>query len=199
MDSKILSQYLILQHSRIHYLEAGEANANHCILLLHGASFSAKTWQEIGTLEFLANQGYRVVAVDLPGYGESQQVATTNIDFLNDLMLALNLTLPVIVSPSMSGSYSLPFVVHHADKIRGLVAVAPVAIQRFESDLKGIYLPVLAIWGSNDRIIPTSQADLLVALMPNAEKVILPDAGHACYMRATAAFHEHLKNFIERL
>lgn len=36
------------------------------VLFLHGAKFSAKTWEDIGTLEFVAEKGYRVAAVDLP-------------------------------------------------------------------------------------------------------------------------------------
>ena len=34
-------------------------------------------------------------------------------------------------------------------------------------------------------------------LLPNAQKVILENAGHACYMRATDDFHQHLVKFIE--
>ncbi|NES19171.1 MAG: alpha/beta hydrolase, partial [Symploca sp. SIO3E6] len=54
-------------------------------------------------------------------------------------------------------------------------------------------------WGSNDRLIPVAQADLLLKLMPNAQKVVLENAGHACYMRATDKFHEHLIKFVELL
>ena len=99
----------------------------------------------------------------------------------------------------MSGNYSLPLVENYADKLKGFVAIAPVAIQRYRLQLQGIQLPTLAIWGSNDRIIPTEQADLLVQLMPNAEKVILLNAGHACYMKATDEFHQHLLKFIENI
>ena len=34
---------------------------------LHGESFTSKTWLDLGTMHYLANLGYRVVAVDLPG------------------------------------------------------------------------------------------------------------------------------------
>jgi pimeloyl-ACP methyl ester carboxylesterase len=109
----------------------------------------------------------------------------------------LNLTQPVLVSPSMSGHYSLPLVVQHPQKLSGFVAVAPVGIPSFEPRLKGIELPTLAIWGSNDQIVLVAQADRLCHVMPNAHKVILENAGHACYMRATAEFHQHLLRFVE--
>ncbi|GFZ97650.1 alpha/beta fold hydrolase [Okeania sp. KiyG1] len=98
---------------------------------------------------------------------------------------------------SHCGSYSLPFVINHGDKLAGFVAIATVRIQRFQTQLEGIELPTLAIWGSNDHIVPLAQADLLVKLMPNSQKVILTNAGHACYMKETEEFHEHFMKFIE--
>jgi abhydrolase domain-containing protein 14 len=197
METKIQSQTVTIQNAAIHYREAGSADAAH-VLLLHGASFSSKTWEEIGTIQLLATQGYRVVAVDLPGYGESQRISGASQNFLLELFQHLKLNKPVIVSPSMSGGYSLPFVAKHSDQLSGFVAVAPVGIGTQSKHLKGIELPVLAIWGSNDRIVPVSDADLLVQQMPNAEKVVLENAGHACYMRATDEFHQHLIAFLGR-
>jgi pimeloyl-ACP methyl ester carboxylesterase len=147
-------------------------------------------------MPLLLAQGYRTVAVDLPGFGESESLGGDGEQFLADLLTALALNKPVIVSPSMSGRYSLPFVADHADQLRGLVALAPVGITVYQSRLMGNELPVLAIWGSNDRIVPVNQADLLGETMPNTQIVILTDAGHAAYMRATVAFHQHLVDFL---
>lgn len=36
------------------------------VLLLHGAKYSAQTWEDLGTLAVLADAGFRVAAVDLP-------------------------------------------------------------------------------------------------------------------------------------
>lgn len=197
MNTSIQSKYVTIQAARIHYLEAGQPELP-AVFFLHGASFSAQTWQDLGTLSLLANKGYYAVAVDLPEFGQSGQASGDSQAFLIDLMDVLNLSQPILISPSMSGRYSLPLVVHHPEKLKGFVPVAPVGISHFEPQLKGINLPTLAIWGSNDRIVPTEQADLLVQLMPNAEKVILVEAGHACYMRATDAFHQQLLRFIGR-
>ena len=35
--------------------------------------------------------------------------------------------------------------------------------------------------------------------MPHIQKVILTDAGHACYVKKTEEFHEHLIKFIESI
>ncbi len=196
MNTSINSHCVTIHGANIHYLEAGDISAPP-VLFLHGASFSAQTWQEIGSLKLLAEKGYRAVAVDMPGYGSSQSIAGSPQEFLPQLFEKLNLKVPIVVSPSMSGSYSLPFVANHSEKLRGFVPIAPVSISRYGEQLRGIGLPTLAIWGSNDRIVPVSEADLLLKLMPNARKVILAGAGHACYLRATDEFHEHLIKFVE--
>ena len=37
------------------------------VLFLHGASFTSKVWQDLGTMGLLSLLGHKVVAVDLPG------------------------------------------------------------------------------------------------------------------------------------
>lgn len=195
MDITIQSQSLPIQGATIHYRAVGNQAASS-VLLLHGASFSSQTWQDIGSLKFFAENGYRAVAIDLPGYGESEQISASPEEFLREVIEQLNLQNPIIVSPSMSGKYSLPFIAKYPDVLTGFVAVAPVGISRLSSQLQGIQLPLLAIWGRNDTIVPVAQADKLLQAMPKSKKVILADAGHACYMNKTDEFHSHLLEFI---
>ncbi|MGC9525334.1 MAG: alpha/beta fold hydrolase [Limnospira sp.] len=198
MKPNVISRSIAVKNKRIHYLEGGDRDAPP-VLLLHGASFSAKTWQEIGTFKQLVAQNYRVVAVDLPGYGTSEEIACTPVQFLLKLVEGLRLQGAAIVSPSMSGRYSLPFIVEHAKFLRGFVAVAPVGILKMSQQLQGNDIPTLAIWGSNDTIVPPSQADILTEVLPNSKKVILKNSGHACYMKATHKFHENLIRFLDNL
>ncbi len=196
LTSNIASQYATVQQIRIHYLEAGDSS-RPAVLLLHGASFSAQTWQDLGTLALLAGQGYRAVAIDLPGFGQSEPGSLDHPEaFLAGLMEELTIDRPVLVSPSMSGNFSLPLVARHPEKLCGLVAVAPVSIARYESELAGNQLPVLAVWGSDDRLVPLEQAERLVRALPKAHLVVLENAGHACYLQATAEFHQHLAQFV---
>lgn len=192
------SKKTLINGAKIHYLEVGKAKP-YPILLLHGASFQAQTWQEIGVLEALEKADHYAIAVDLPGYGQSQSLPGFQETFLLTLIERLNLKYPIIVSPSMSGHYSFPLITQSPEKVGGFVAIAPVGIQQFSHQLIAIKLPTLAIWGSNDRIVPVKLADELINNLPNAQKIILNQAGHACYMRATKGFIEHLLRFIEKI
>lgn len=51
------------------------------VVLLHGVGGSRAIWSASGshTLQALSNAGYQVLAVDLPGYGESQNVPFTTL------------------------------------------------------------------------------------------------------------------------
>ena len=196
MTNTITAHYLTIHQQSLHYLEAGQGYST-AILLLHGASFSAQTWSELGTLTWLAQQGYHSIALDLPGFGKSAQFSPQRQHFLSEIIVSLNLTKPIIISPSMSGQYSLPLVVNHPEQVGGLVAVAPVGIPTFEAQLANTAVPILAIWGSNDHIVPVTQAQRLCQITPQARQVILPNAGHACYLQATEDFHHHLLEFIQ--
>jgi pimeloyl-ACP methyl ester carboxylesterase len=198
MEYSISSNFIQIQTVNLHYLEAGNLE-KPALLFLHGASFSAQTWKDLGTLKRFSQQGYRVVALDLPGYGKSDRISTYQSEILPKVFEKLNLTQVVLISPSMSGTYSLPFLVEHTEQLQGFVAVAPVGIMKMSQKLKGIDLPTLAIWGEGDKIVPVDHANLLIELMPNAEKIVLPKAGHACYMKATNKFHEALLNFIKKI
>ena len=64
------SQTVVLENAcTVHYLEVERRNAK-TVLLLHGRSFKAATWRDLGTLDALADMGFRVLALDIPGFGE---------------------------------------------------------------------------------------------------------------------------------
>ena len=53
----------------VFYRQAKPDNSKADILLLHGGSFSSKTWVDppMQTLQILYRLGYNAIAVDLPG------------------------------------------------------------------------------------------------------------------------------------
>ena len=177
---------------------AGPADGE-TVLLLHGAAFSSANWQKLGTLEVLAEAGFRAVAVDLPGFGASKAARLAPASFLEKLLPALGIERALIVSPSMSGRFSLPFLQAHPERFSGFVPVAPVGAARFAPRLAGSPVPALIVWGERDRVIPPAQAHTLAGAFQDARVVVLPGAGHPAYLEQPGAFHRELVAFAQRV
>ena len=99
----VVSKSIGIHSQNVHYLESG----THCartVLLLHGASFKAETWRQIGTLDILSKEGYHAVAVDLPGFGDSagsleEMDAKQRRQWISELLTVLEIVQPVVVVP----------------------------------------------------------------------------------------------------
>ncbi|XP_009955260.1 PREDICTED: alpha/beta hydrolase domain-containing protein 14A-like, partial [Leptosomus discolor] len=126
------------------------------VLFLHGQAFTSKTWEALGTLALLAGEGYRAVAIDLPGYGDSppaETVATAQgrVDFLDHVLQELGMRMPVLVSPSMSGRFALPFLLARGDRLAGFVPVAPVGTKDYAAEqYRQVQTPTLILYGDRD-------------------------------------------------
>ncbi len=193
--SEIRALWIEVEGGKVHYRVTGQESGRP-VVLLHGASFTSATWEEIGTLEALAQAGYRVYALDLPGFGQSSPSHGSARTWLRILLDLLKIDRPVIVSPSMSGRFSLPLVTEDPDRVSGFVAVAPVGITSFANQLYRISAPVLAIWGQKDTLIPQEQADLLVRAVRVGRKVVIRGGSHAPYVSDLKTFHARLLEFL---
>ncbi len=190
-------------HSSPHAVEGARVNvldngisARDGVLLLHGARFSAATWQELGTLEELRAIGVRAVAVDLPGYGGSEPSAISPAEFLQEVLTLVELERIVLVCPSMSGCFGIPFLERHPEKIAGIVLIAPACAEDAgAADASGGDVPALVIWGEKDDVLPVAQASELALRFPRGKLEIIPGAGHACYLDDPGRFHALLRAF----
>ncbi|TRY66814.1 hypothetical protein DNTS_004767 [Danionella cerebrum] len=172
------------------YREAGPVNgaARLTVLLLHGIRFSSENWLKIGTLEALAAAGYRAVAIDLPGLGRSQaatapapvgQLAPSA--FLCEVCEALNTGPVVIISPSLSGMYSLPFLLQHPERVRAYIPT-----------------PALIVYGDQDTQLGEASLSNLRHLANN-KVVVMKGAGHPCYLDDPETWHKAVLDFLKEL
>ncbi|XP_039255804.2 putative protein-lysine deacylase ABHD14B [Styela clava] len=170
------------------------------ILLLHGMKFSSETWLELKTLEKLAEWGYRAVAVDLPEYGNSKsaKLKGTQADFIHGICQKLSINKPVIISPSMSGGFSLPYLIEHGNNMSGYVPVAPVSTGSYINQYSSVRVPTLIVYGDRDATLGTTSFKHLSGI-PNHTVLKIPNAGHACYLDQPDVWHNNLRDFLNTL
>ncbi|XP_041281694.1 protein ABHD14A [Onychostruthus taczanowskii] len=174
------------------------------VLLLHGQAFTSMTWEALGTLALLAGEGYRAVAIDLPGYGDSPPVemaltAQGRKAFLDRVLQELGMQRPVLISPSMSGRFALPFVLAHGDRLAGFVPIAPVGTKDYTAEqYRRVQTPTLILYGDHDTGL-APQALQNLQHLPNHRVAVLSGAGHACYLDKPEDFHRALLGFLHQL
>jgi len=112
---------VMLGQYRIHYMVAGRGQP---LVLVHGLAGSAENWLAL-VPEFTRN-GYQVYALDLLGYGRSQQPdvdysIALETDILRQFLDSQKLTQPDIVGWSMGGWISLKYAAEHPERVHRLI------------------------------------------------------------------------------
>ena len=175
------------------------------VLLLHGRKFTSVNWANLKTMDILAAQGYHVVAMDLPGHGNSTYKFHDSQDKYRAKVLAsfirkVGLHSPVIVSPSDSGRYSLPYiaaVVSRTPKaLRGFVSIAVEGTDRIPGKDFKRFPPTLILRGSRDTSIGVTSANALKLNVPHTTERVIEGAGRACYINKPDKFHAVLLKFL---
>jgi cation diffusion facilitator CzcD-associated flavoprotein CzcO/pimeloyl-ACP methyl ester carboxylesterase len=106
----------------VRYRDEGEGTP---VVLVHGIGRSLEDWIE--QHELLADQGYRVVSVDLAGYGESAPLEETYslpalARFLKGFLDAAGITEPAhLVGNSLGGAVAMQLAVQSPERVRSLV------------------------------------------------------------------------------
>ena len=179
-------------------ITAGSAGKRD-VLLLHGKMFSAETWNKLGTLEVLAENGYRAFALDLPGFGESPSCSETPASVIKQFIQTKNLDQPVLVGPSMSGKIGIEFSLDQQDLLGGLVLLGSVGVRENQDRLAQIALPTLLMWGDQDKVSPVGNGYLLNEKIKASTFVELEDAGHPCYLDKPDIWHRELIRYLDGL
>ena len=115
----------------IHYVQAGEGPV---VLLLHGVGTSVVTWCR--NIQPLADAGFTVLALDLPGHGDSDKPRHLTYDpaagasLVGQFLTALNVDRASLVGNSAGGLVAVLFTLDHPQKINRLVLVAPGGLGR---------------------------------------------------------------------
>jgi abhydrolase domain-containing protein 14 len=194
-----MEQSVTVKGLKIRYLQKGSGQA---FVLLHGMSFSADTWVEMGLFDELARD-YSVYSFDMP-YGarsRSEKFDASDRDeyaeFLKELINSLGIDKPVLLGASISGEVTLRYL-SKGYTAKAAIVAGPVGIKGLIPRLGMITIPLLAIWGEKDNISPPENAEILTGHVKNAEAHIIKNAGHACYLDRPEEFRSLVRDFLGR-
>ncbi|XP_061583318.1 protein ABHD14B [Cololabis saira] len=186
--------------------EPASGDAKMSVLLLHGIRFSSENWLNIGTLETLAEAGCRAVAIDLPELGRSKSAKApaavgepAPAGFLKEICEQLSLIPTVVISPSLSGMYSLPFLMEHQAVIRAYIPIAPICTDKFTTEqFQSVKVPTLIVYGDQDAQLG-EQSLRNLSNLANHRVVVMKGAGHPCYLDDPDTWHKALTDFLKTL
>lgn len=121
-----------LANPAVSYVDAG--SGPQTVLLVHGLASNAGFWRyNIGELA----RHFRVIALDLPGYGKSQKgVYAYDMKFyaetIRKLLNDLNIDKVNFVGHSMGGQIGMTLAIEHPEMIDKLILLDPAGIEAFE-------------------------------------------------------------------
>ena len=155
------------------------------VLLLHGWGLGHNTYRD--AVERLAEEGVRVIAPALPGFGRSAELPGDEFslhgyaDWVDDLLDVLDVHEPmVVVGHSFGGGVSIRFAHDHPDRVRSLVLVNSIGGSAWRSGgtLRSIAERPLWDWGLHfpgdvwpirqaTRVLPVIAEDLVPNIVRN--------------------------------
>ncbi|TAK77603.1 MAG: alpha/beta fold hydrolase [Aquabacterium sp.] len=190
--------------ARLHALHLVRPGARGVVFYLHGNGGSLSSW--FTDLDFYRRAGFDLFMIDFRGYGKSTGRIASEAELHDDVRRAWAQVAPqyagrkrVIYGRSMgtgmaaelaaglrpgeadllvlaSAYVSIVHMAHdHFPWVPAFVLRYPL---RTDRALPRVRMPVLLVHGELDRVIPYANSVALKALRPDADLLLLPDAGH---------------------
>ncbi|MFO0724164.1 MAG: alpha/beta hydrolase [Myxococcota bacterium] len=144
------------------YVELNPGGAR-TIVFLHGLGSYLKFWRY--QLEAFSAAGYRVIALDMVGFGKSSKPSSfpysmeSMADVVWELLKTQDLQKPILIGHSMGGQVALSFSIRYPEDAAALVLTAPAGFERFSAKEKAWFTDAFSttlvksaaepgIWGS---------------------------------------------------
>ena len=187
-----------------------------------GAAENQKTQtvQDLATTIAAAAQALGLSRFNLIGTSFGGTVASWMAAQRRDLVAALVLDAPSVIRPEGSEAVSgspeeiAQRLYAHPDRVPSAPAVEPAMTARrltflrrlrgpardtaLEEGLRGLAIPTLVLFGTQDKVIPAEMGRIYKELIPDAHLVFVYDAGHALMVERPEAFAEVVTDFFER-
>lgn len=181
---------IFINNLKINYKIAGDGPV---ILILHGWGGSSDSW--LSVQQILAENGYKVICPDLPGFGKSSNPPkgweiTDYTNFILNFTKAVNLGNFFLLGHSLGGGLSAKFTVLFPEKIKALI-LCDAAVIRNKKKLN--FRRKLAFFLTKGGYVLFSIPFLKKTIYPLARKIIYKIAGTSDYYLAKGTMKETFK------
>ncbi len=172
------------------------------VLGLHGWSERNgwHTWQPV--LPLLAAAGFRAIAVDMLGWGESEssysraEIADAAVKVVLSIVEQVSADEQVVLmGKSWGGGVALSLALDYPERVSHLLLTAPAFPEK--ERLTSLAQPVLLAWAEDDPVIPIAAAAEYAERVPTLELVVYPTGGHSAAPKNAADFAERAVSFLE--
>lgn len=119
------------------------------IVFIHGLGSYLKFWRY--QLDDFAKKGYRVIAIDMVGYGKSSKPASFPYtmeamgDVVRELLKQIEITNPVMVGHSMGGQIASSYAIRYPGEVKAIVLTAPAGFETFSTREKSWFKSVMSV------------------------------------------------------
>ena len=179
--------------------EPESAQAIGLWILLHGALHDSSIWMKNGVQELLAKQGFRSLAMDMPGFGEvpdqKRVPANQMAAYMEAVKNEFNADYVIVVAPVMAGKFALPWLMNMPTSFLGFVAIDTIETERYpDEQYQSITnLPILLVYGERDQVGQTAQKKFSLVELYQVE--VVPSFGTNWYQEKTTTLRKHIENF----
>lgn len=178
------------------------AGVGDLVLGLHGWSHRNgwHTWEPL--MAPLAEAGFCVVSVDMPGWGQSPTLGEGRLspqgaaDVVLAILDALEARRATLMGKSWGGAIALSVALDHPERVNRLILSAP-AFRQFER-LQSLEQPVLMAWAEDDDVIPVRTAAEYEARVPDLTVLRYAHGGHSAAPKNAADFAPTAISFLNR-
>ena len=134
MDEQKTSQYLRMEQGCLHYHDVGNGP---CMLLIHGSGPGVSAWGNFhGNLATFAKH-FRCIAINLPGYGESDARDGDPVEeavlACLQLMRALEIDSVHIIGNSLGGIVGSHIAAQYPEKVSSFISIGGIGLNLFSS------------------------------------------------------------------
>lgn len=121
------------------YIEDLNTQSNKVITFIHGFGGSTFTWHK--NKEFFVSNGFRVILLDLKGFGISQKGInydyshSSQADLVLEILNTLNVDSTVVVGHSMGGNIATIFSQKYPNRVSSLVLVSAAIVENSQTSI----------------------------------------------------------------